>query len=215
MVNASRPPVSQLGAVILAGGRGTRLPDKCFRMLGGKQLIVHVFERISQVTQEIVVSVKSKEQATRIRRLIHPAQVVLDKIEVQTPLVGFLSGLRAIQAPYVFVAACDIPFVEPNVIRLLFERAIGGAGAVPVADGKILQPLCAVYRRQSAIDAAEKSLESKRFGMLEMLTQLEGIVRVSKEELSNVDRQQLTFRNINTDADLAWAERTIKNLTRT
>ena len=184
-------------------------------MLGDKQLIVHVFERVSHVTEEIVVSAKSDEQAARIRRLIHRSRVVLDGIEVQTPLVGFLSGLRAIQAPYVFVAACDIPFVEPNVIRLLFEHAVGRAGAVPVSDGEVPQPLCAVYRRQSAIGAAEKSLESKRVSMLDMLTQLEGIVWVSKEELSKVDPQQLTFRNVNTHADLEWAERTIKDLTKT
>ena len=209
MVNASRPPVSQLGAVILAGGRGTRLPDKCFRMLGDKQLIVHVFERISQVTQEIVVSVKSKEQATRIRRLIHPAQVVLDRFEVQAPLVGFLSGLRAIRSPYVFASACDLAFIEPNIIRELFQRAHDSDGAIPT-DGELLEPLCAAYCREVALRAAEKSFERGEMSMLDMLTRLTRLVRVPLESLREVDPQLLSFRNINTGQDFAWATKMIQ-----
>src|SRR5208337_4952638 len=98
---------TQLGAVILAGGSATRLPSKCFRMLEGKQLILHVVERISQVTDDIVVSVRTAQQTDRVKQLLQTIPVVQDSIQGQSPLVGLVSGLRASRRPYIFAAPCD------------------------------------------------------------------------------------------------------------
>ena len=179
-------------------------------MLGGKQLILHVFERISQVTQDIVVVVKTAQQADRVQQLLHATPVVQDNIQGHSPLVGFLSGLRAIRKTYVFAAPCDTAFIEPDVIRLLLQRAIGNDGAVPIADGNLLEPLCAVYRRESALRAAEKSIQNGRLSMLEMLAQLATLVRVPVGDIRRVDPQLLTLRNVNTEQDLAWATEIIQ-----
>ena|SRR3972149_5009675 len=204
------PNETGLGALILAGGRGSRLPDKCLKILGNKELILHVFEKISNVTREIVVAVKSSEQASRLGVLFPSAQIVLDEVSDQTPLAGFLSGLHAIGSQYVFVAPCDTPFIEPGVIQLLFQRALGNDGAVVMIDSGMLEPLCAVYRREPALRAAQEAIQSRRTSMLDVLAQIAKIVRVRSEELRKVDPQLLTFRNINTNEDLAWAERMIR-----
>ncbi len=209
-MNFPRIQAGSLGAVVLAGGRSARLPDKCFKILENKELIVHVFGKISQVTQEIVVAVKSVEQVGCVGHVLPAAHVVLDETKDQSPLVGFLSGLHAIKAQYVFVAPCDTPFVEPDVIRLLLQRALGKDGAIPIVNGKMLEPLCAVYRRESAVRSAQESIESGGMSMLDMVEKLEDITRVPIEELRKVDPQLLTFRNINTAEDLVWAERTIQ-----
>ncbi len=197
-------------ALILAGGRGSRLPDKCFKTLGNKELILYVFEKISISTRKIVVAVKNSEQANRLSVLLPSVQIVLDEVSDQTPLAGFLSGLRAIGSQYVFVAPCDTPFIEPGVIQLLFQRALGNDGAVVMIDSGMLEPLCAVYRRETALRAAQKAIQSRRTSMLDVLAQFTKIVRVHSEELRKVDPQLLTFRNINTNEDLAWAERMIR-----
>src|SRR3972149_12248662 len=144
----------QLSAVILAGGKSTRLLDKCFSTLGNKELIVHVFEEIHDVTQEIVIVAKSPEQARRLQHLLPAARIVTDEMKEQSPLIGLLAGLRAIPVPYVFAAACDTPFIKPAVIRFLFQRAIGNDGAVMIGDGRMREPICAVYRRASALRRA-------------------------------------------------------------
>ena len=201
---------TQLGAVILAGGSATRLPSKCFRMLEGKQLILHVVERISQVTDDIVVSVRTAQQADRVKQLLQTIPVVQDSIQGQSPLVGLVSGLRASRRPYIFAAPCDTVFIEPEVIRLLLQRAIGNDGAIPMAEGNLLEPLCAVYRRESALLAAEKSIQNGRMSMLAMIKQLTKLVRVPVEDIRRLDSQLLTLRNINTEQDLSWATEIIQ-----
>lgn len=197
---------ARLGAVILAGGAGTRLPDKCFRTVGGKYLVMHAFERVQRVTQEVVVTTKTTEQANRLSNLLPTARIVLDDTETCCPLVGLLSGLRAIKTPYVLALPCDAPFIRLGVIRMLFERALEHDGAVPVDDGK-LEPLCAIYQRLKAIRAAERTIADKHMSLHDMLAQLGALVQVPKEDLRKADPCLFTFLNINTDSDLALAER--------
>jgi len=179
-------------------------------MLEGKQLILHVVERISQVTDDIVVSVRTAQQTDRVKQLLQTIPVVQDSIQGQSPLVGLVSGLRASRRPYIFAAPCDTVFIEPEVIRLLLQRAIGNDGAIPMAEGNLLEPLCAVYRRESALLAAEKSIQNGRMSMLAMIKQLTKLVRVPVEDIRRLDSQLLTLRNINTEQDLSWATEIIQ-----
>jgi len=124
-------------------------------------------------------------------------------------LVGFLSGLRVAKSTYVFATACDMAFIEPNIIRALLQRACNSDGAVPI-DGKFLEPLCAVYRRKAALRAAKTCVESGKLSMLDMVNQLRRLVRVPVESLKEFDPQLLTFQNINSDEDFERANRIIQ-----
>ncbi len=201
---------SQLGAVILAGGESKRLPSKCFRLLGDKALILHVFRQISEVTQEIVFAVRDREQAERVRQLLPGAQMQLDDTPGQGPLAGFLSGIRGVTAPYVLAVACDATFVKPDVIRLLFRRAVGNKAAVPVDWRGLVEPLCAVYHRESALRAGYASLEASDLSMRGMLKRLEDFVQVPMEEFRKFDPDLLSFKNINTLEDLGWATQLVR-----
>lgn len=199
---------SELGAVILAGGKSARLPDKCFRKLGSKELISHVFERVSQVASEITIVTKDGSSAMRLREILPTAKVVLDEQEDQAPIVGLLSGLRAIRTEYAFMSACDTPFIEPEVIRVLFDAAQGTDGAIP-SNGE-LEPLCSVYRRLSTINAAQFCVQNGQHSMLELISQLRTLVKVQKVRLRRVDPRLLTFININTTSDFEKAESLIR-----
>lgn len=209
-MNTSETSANVLGAVILAGGRSTRLPNKCFRTLGNRALILHVIDRVSRIINEIVVAVRTAEQARAVGILHRTVRIVLDESKSQSPLVGFLSGLHAIKSTYVFAAPCDTPFIEPEVIRLLFKRALGNDVAVPIDTGSMLEPLCAVYHREKTARTIQKSIESGQMSMLEMLSKLGKVARVCMEDVRKLDPQLLTFRNINTAEDFAWAERVIQ-----
>jgi len=200
---------SGFGAVILAGGRSTRLPDKCFRKLGSKELILHVFERVSQVTSEITIVTKDSSSASRLREILPSGRIVLDELQNQTPLVGLLSGLRATQTEYAFMSACDTPFIEPEVIRVLYEAALGTDGAIP-SNGE-LEPLCSVYRRSSTIRAARFCLQNGQLSMSMLISRLKAI-KVQKVRLRRVDPELLTFLNINTISDLKRAETLIRHI---
>jgi len=194
-------PSNRLGAIILAGGKATRLSDKCYGLLGGKELVLHVFERVSMAVPEIVVVGKNAWDVSRLQRVLPNAHIIHDEFPAQSPLVGLLCGLQALETEYVFTAACDMPFLEPRIIRSLLTQAIGQDAAVPYSNGK-LEPLCAVYNRISARNAASNCLQSNRTSILEMIKQLNHVTLVNKEDLRREDPRLLTFINVNTETDL-------------
>lgn len=195
----------RLGAVILAGGKAIRLSDKCFRSIGGKTLILHVFEKVSVVVSEIVIVGKTAQDVRRLQQVLPKAHIIHDESSAQTPLVGLLCGLHALEAEYVFAVACDMPFLKPQVIRSLYSQATGRDAVIPYSAGKP-EPLCAVYKRTSAISAASNCLQRKRNSILEMIRELKDVTRVSKEELRKDDPRLLTFINVNTEDELRNAK---------
>ena len=195
---------SELGAIILAGGQSKRLEAKCFRMLGGKELVLHVFERIREVTSDVTVVTKITKDAKRLSSILPGTRIILDPMHTKTPLAALLAGFRATNSTYVFAAPCDMPFISGNVIRLLYEHSRGKDAAIPT-DGVNLEPLCAVYRRSAVIYATESVLKDQNASIIRMISGLQSVVRVPKEELRRVDPTLLTFLNINTDEEMKIA----------
>jgi molybdopterin-guanine dinucleotide biosynthesis protein A len=198
-----------LGAVILAGGKASRLHDKCFRLLGGKPLVLHVFERISRVTRKIVVVAKTAEQMEKLNQVLPDGRIILDQLHAQTPLVGFLTGLRALRTKYVFAASCDAPFIEPLLVRTLFEFAVGNDCAVPASKGKI-NPLVAVYNRATALRASTTSIECGKMSMKDMIALLKKPVYVPAASLRGTDPDLMSFQNVNTPFKLSRARWTAR-----
>jgi molybdopterin-guanine dinucleotide biosynthesis protein A len=204
-MSSPHEPSNRLGAVILAGGKATRLSEKCFGLLGGKELVLHVFERVSMAVPDIVVVGKYARDVSRLQRVLPKAHVIHDEFPAQSPLVGLLCGLQALETGYVFAAACDMPFLEPKIIQSLLVQATGRDAAVPYSNGK-LEPLCAVYNRISAMNAASNCLQGNRTSILEMIKKLKHVTLVNKEDLRRDDPRLLTFINVNTETDLKNAK---------
>jgi molybdopterin-guanine dinucleotide biosynthesis protein A len=198
-----------LGGLILAGGRGSRLPHKCFRLLHGKPLIFHVFERVSILTQDIVVVAKTTQQQGRLKTILPSVRIVLDELEDESPLVGFLSGLEALRTTYVLAVPCDTPLVEPKLIRTLYKQAVNHDCAIPMSEGK-MNPLLAVYNRLSAIHASKTSLKDSERSMHEMVAGLRRVVKVPIATLRRADPDLVSFLNINTELELARARRILR-----
>lgn len=81
---------------------------------------------------------------------------VRDRIPDFGPLGGLQAALRVCDSEYVFVTACDQPFMEERfACRLLFWLPEGFDAAVPVTrDGRI-HPLSALYRTEVLRKAAD------------------------------------------------------------
>lgn len=203
----------RLGGLILAGGRASRLHNKCFRPLGGKPLIVHVFDRVSNVTRSVVVVARTEEQRKTLQRILPGVRIVLDKLAVQGPLAGFVSGMADLRTAYVFATSCDSPFIEPMLVDTLFEFAKGNDCAVPEWRGRI-DPLLAVYNRKAALRASRRSIESGETRMLDVIERLKNRMYVPRALLSKADPNLHSFQNINTKSQLAKAKLTLKRLNR-
>ncbi|MCO8267229.1 molybdenum cofactor guanylyltransferase [Haloferax sp. AB510] len=194
--------------VIIAGGYSTRFgeEDKAVASLAGTPLIRRVADRMSGVIDSLVVNCRPEQTAalrTALDGYDHPITIAEDADCDEGPMSGIMTGLRAAETEYAFVAACDMPFLEPALIDRLFERAAGRDAAVPRVGDGWFQPTYAVYRASAMADACEAALAEGSYKIIDPLFTLDYVVLGEDEvrEYATLD----TFENINTPDEFARA----------
>lgn len=141
--------------LILAGGASSRMGlPKPLVDLDGLPMIVRVAQRLSTVCPEIVVCANDPGMAAGL-----PVRVVPDARPGMGPLAGLGAGLSAASHPLAVVTGCDMPFLEPALLRHLVAAAEMHDAVVVRDAGGVVQPLCAVYRR-SCLPAIARALAS-------------------------------------------------------
>lgn len=187
--------------VVLAGGRSTRFGerDKATADLAGKPMVRRVGDRLERATDRLVVNCRA-DQTAAIRGAFdgypNPVEIAEDPDPDQGPMAGIATGIGASADEYVFVAACDMPFIEPSLVAHQFERAHGHDVAVPRIGDGWFQTTHAVYRAESMADACERALAEGERKVLAPLRELDLVVIEESEvrEYATLD----TFENVNT-----------------
>jgi molybdopterin-guanine dinucleotide biosynthesis protein A len=193
--------LKDLGVLILAGGGGKRFGgEKAFFEINGKPMIQHVVERISNLSEELVITCRSGEK--RLAKMFPNAKVIVDKSEIRGALAGLVSGLPEIGSGYTAVVTCDCPMIEPEVLKMLYERAKGRGGAVPRWPNGYLEPLQAIYDTRELLEAANRAWERNDMRLAEVLKLVPDLVYVSTDELRKVDPFLKTFLNVNSPEEL-------------
>ncbi|MDF1558313.1 MAG: molybdenum cofactor guanylyltransferase [ANME-2 cluster archaeon] len=195
-------------AVILAGGCGRRLGnvEKALIPIRDKTLIEHVIEVLDPLVDEIIVSARDEEQAQVLEPLVGGRVVVVDGRKGVGPLAGILSGLEAAKGEYTLVTACDMPYLNAQVVEYLFRRARGNDAAVPVGDGGVYEPLHAVYRTGSMLLETRRALEQGERFILAPIFKMEVVEAVGMDEIREFDYGLQTFVNVNTPEDVERLE---------
>lgn len=205
------------GAVVLAGGYGTRFGDgeKAVASVAGVPMIRRVVSRIAPVVDEIVVNARA-DQREAIQSAIGDRfsyRFAFDETPDRGPLAGMSTGLAAAEASHTLVVACDMPFVDNRFVETLFDRALMNEAAIPLErDGKgvWLQPLQAVYETEAMAEAAATALEDGVQRPMEAIDALDyETVPVS---VGPSPEAGMTLRNVNTAAELREAERYFSRL---
>jgi len=124
-MSLSKPPLkikkNQITALILSGGRGSRMGDidKGLLMFKNKPLIEHVIERVSSQVSNIVIS--CNRNIEEYRKFGFP--IVRDDVDdFAGPLRGILSAYSLISTPFTMVVPCDVPFLPANLVQRLTDH---------------------------------------------------------------------------------------------
>ncbi|MFW6317037.1 MAG: molybdenum cofactor guanylyltransferase [Halorubrum sp.] len=191
-------------AVVVCGGESTRFGDrdKVFADLAGKPLVRHVTDRVDPVVDEVVVNCHPRQRA-RLDTVFEDSTVALapDDRPNAGPLAGMRRGLDAASGEYAVVLACDMPFVDPDFLAFLFDRAAHVEAAIPRQDGGWYQPLQAVYAVEPFVDALDRSLAAGVDRPIAAAFDLDHVVVWNPDAVAATD----TFFNVNTAADLQTA----------
>ncbi len=186
-------------AVILVGGEARRAngQEKYFFTYEGKTFIDRLIESLALVVDEIILVARDPEQCKRFSA-IKGVRCITDIRPGTGPIGGLHAGTLAAHGDLIFVSACDMPCVDPQVIAHLFNRIDNYDAAIPRWNPEMLEPLHAVYRRTALItyldDHASLSLRTMVRGL--------NTLYVPIEEIRAIDHELTTFTNINKIEDL-------------
>lgn len=203
-------------AVILSGGFSRRFgQDKGILQLGNKPLIKHVLDAINNIVDDKIVVLSSGVQAENYEKIIDSnVKLLIDSGDKLGPLVGVLTGFREVHQGYVLLLPCDTPFISPDVLSLLFELCTNEAAVIPRWPNGYIEPMQAVYRANSALEAAEYALKEGKLEVRSMVEELSDVRYVPIHTLQKLDPKLKTFFNINTPSAFKKAEAILKRLNR-
>lgn len=194
-------------AIVLAGGFSSRFgQDKGVLELADKPLIKHVVDAVSSVVDEIIVVTSSQERIARYAKVVAAdVRFAVDMCELNSPLIGALTGFGYANGEYALLLPFDTPFVSREVVSLLFELCLNKAAVVPRWPNGHIEPLHAVYQTKLALVAAESAVAEGKLNVRAMIEKLRGVRYVSTLVIQQLDPEFRTFFNINTPIDLKKA----------
>jgi len=201
-------------AIILVGGFSKRFgEDKGLIQLANKPLIKHVLDAINDIADERIVVASSRVQAEKFAKVVGlNVKIVIDTGDLQSPLVGALTGFKEARGEYALLLPCDTPRISRDILSLMLDLCINKTAVIPRWPSGYIEPLQAVYRVKPSLEAAKNALDMGKLNMRSMVENLRGIRYVSTLVLQQLDPELKTFFNVNTLLDLKKAEHMLKHL---
>jgi molybdopterin-guanine dinucleotide biosynthesis protein A len=190
-------------AIILAGGRGKRMGyrEKSMMVINGKPLITYVIKSLKKVVDEVIISVRDKAQGELLDTILPGYTYAYDEFENKGPLSGMLSGLTLCRNDFCFIAACDMPFINENVVKMLFRMSKAHDAAIPRWKDGFLEPLHSVYRCETMIKETIKAINSRESIILAPIFRM-NVNYIDIENIRKIDPELRTLININTPEDM-------------
>jgi molybdopterin-guanine dinucleotide biosynthesis protein A len=186
-------------AIVLAGGRATRLggANKAMLQVGNKRLIDRVLSALNPIASQIILVGHLAEG------LSGPViDIVPDKLQGGSALIGIYSGLQAARNDVALVVACDMPFLSTPLLKRIAVLSEGYDVAVPRV-GNHLEALHAAYRR-SCLPVMREAISQQQHKIIDFYTRLK-VREIGESEIADIDPDGLSFFNVNTSADLKRA----------
>ncbi len=143
------PADSDITAIILAGGRATRMggEDKGLILLDGRPMLEHVLERIHPQVDQIIINANRNQEAYEA----FGWPVISDNDRnYRGPLSGIATVMQSVSSHCFVTVPCDAPLL-PRDLAGRFRDALEGAAAISaVADGGgVIQPVFALFKKSA------------------------------------------------------------------
>ena len=186
--------------IILAGGDSTRIgTDKGLLDLNGKPLIQYVVESLKPVVDEVIVVVGSDVKKPFYWQVLdEDVTVVSDMYDEGSPLIGLITGLTNASGEYAVVAACDMPFINSDLVDLLFLLSYDLNGTLLVKSNGWVEPLPAVYKVSMCLKRASQLHMQNDLRIRKVLETLPDVARVPIERLKVIDPELRSFFDLDT-----------------
>jgi len=186
--------------IILAGGDSKRIgTDKGLIDLNGRPLISYVIESFRPVVDEIIVVVGSKGRIPNYRNALEDdVQIFPDMYDDGSPLIGLITGLTHAKGTYAVVAACDMPFINSDLVDLLFLLSFELNGTLLIKPNGRNEPLPAVNKVDIGMNRAKQMRMHGDLRLRKVLETLPDVARIQVERLKVIDPELRSFFDLDT-----------------
>ena len=195
-----------ISGIILAGGLSTRLGrDKSIEPIENQTLLSRIYQRLLQITNDITVVVNTEEKAKKIP--VIDVNIVIDQYPNCGSLGGIFTGLNHAQQEWALVVACDMPFINIQLIEKMIKLRTNHDAVVPYLDG-FPEPTHALYSKK-CLPYIEKYLKKNQLQISNFFKEV-NIKKLNTEIIKKHDPDLLSFFNINNEKELNIAKRILK-----
>lgn len=190
---------------INAGGKSSRMgADKAFVDLLGQPMIEHILVRVAHLGQSETILITNKPAEYAHLNLPLYSDVLPDK----GSLGGIYTALHHSTSDYTLVIACDMPFINPDLLRYMTGLIAAPDGPydviVPRVEG-YPEGLHAIYRK-TCLPFIRERLDADRLKIIGFYESVR-VRYLDEPEYLPLDPQKHSFLNINTPEELEAARR--------
>jgi molybdenum cofactor guanylyltransferase len=187
--------------IILAGGQSRRMggENKALVTVGGLRVVERVVAALSPVFRDLLIVTNSPDEYS----FLH-LPMVADLLPGNGSLGGLYTGLQSISCRYGFVVACDMPFLNTAVIRVMLQRIGSHDVVVPRIRGH-LEPLHAVYAR-SCLPFIRDLISRGDLKIFDFYNRIDALI-LDESEFTPLDPEIQFILNVNRPEDLERARK--------
>jgi molybdopterin-guanine dinucleotide biosynthesis protein A len=192
-----------LTLAILAGGKSQRMgQDKAVLPFQGEALVKRVIRRLAGLASEVIIIAPRTNEF-----LSYGFKVYEDIIHGRGSLGGLYTALATAIYEDVAVVACDMPFVNADLLR--HQHKILGSenfDVVVPSSPKGLEPLHAVYRKITCLPVVKEAMDAGDQRLISWYPRVKTRI-LTQMEVIPFDQQGLIFFNVNTPEELVLGEK--------
>lgn len=194
-----------LTVAIIAGGQSSRMGrDKAFLKLGGMTLIERVIAASADLGQSETILITNRLHDYRHLGL----QMQPDIVPGRGSLGGIYTALARAANPAALVLACDMPFINPKLLRFMIAQMDEATDiVVPRVDG-YPQGLHAIYRK-TCLAPIRAQIEANRLKIIRFYGKMR-VRYLDEADWKPYDADGIAFTNLNTPAELERARELIQ-----
>jgi molybdopterin-guanine dinucleotide biosynthesis protein A len=204
-------------ALILGGGKGSRIGyDKKTLKINGVPVLDTLITKLSELFPEVLVSSNTAVLDSRV--------TTVSDILGAGPLAGIYAGLCVCASDYLYVCACDMPFINAAFIRYMDSLIASDladpatlpkdiylyrAPPVPGRKSAGYEPFNSFYHKNIA-RFAKSALENQEYKLAPIIERAR-LHAIDAQEADRFGGEKLFF-NINRAQDLQYAEHAEQSL---
>jgi len=174
------------------GGRPKALIE-----LGGRRIIERVLAALVPTFDDVLVVTNTPELYAFLG-----LPMVADVYPDHGALGGIYSGLKAAAGQAAFTVACDMPFLHPDVVKLVASRAGEGDVVIPRVSAQF-ETMHAAYDKACLPHIAER-LAAGRLKIVDFFARVR-VVEIAEADVARYRDPRVAFMNVNTPDELERA----------